>query len=110
MKSNEVSSTVWHWPVPCRFSSKLRKNLLEVTKCQKPLRSFGSEGEKAAMKELHQHHDMEVCKPKHAAELTQAEKDATMESLMFLQEKRTGEIEAPVHADDSKQRLQEGMR
>ena len=59
---------------------------------KKGLRKFREKGEAAISKEMLQLHDMDVFEPIFAADLTEAEKDAALESLMFLKEKRDGTI------------------
>ena len=48
-------------------------------------------------------HMMQTFKPEFAASLTDAEKDAALESLMFLKEKRDGSIKGRACTDGRKQ-------
>ena len=56
------------------------------------LRKFGRRGQTTAVKELTQLHVMDTWKPIHAEKLTREEKMKALSSLLFLKEKRTGDI------------------
>ena len=68
------------------------------------LRKFGKRGEATVKKELMQLHDMIAFYPMDASKLTREQKIKTIASLMFLKEKRDGEIKARQCADGRKQR------
>ena len=70
----------------------------------KGLRLFGSRGETAVIKELSQLHMRDVLEPQRSEELTPSEKAAALAYLMFLKEKKTGEIKGRGCADGRKQR------
>ena len=56
------------------------------------LRKFGKQGEAAAVKELTQLHVMDTWRPIHAEKLSRKEKMKALSSLLFLKEKRTGDV------------------
>ena len=70
----------------------------------KGLHIFGSRGETAVIKELSQLHMRNILEPQRPEELTTYEKAAALAYLMFLKEKRTGEIKGRRCADGRKQR------
>jgi hypothetical protein len=69
---------------------------------KKGLKVFGKKGADAVLSELQQVHDLEVLDP--VSNLTEDEKAAALEYLMFLSEKRDGRIKARGCADGRKQR------
>ena len=71
---------------------------------KKGLKLFGKAGEQAILKELQQLHGRSVIKPKHPNKLTKSEKRDALQYLMFLKEKRTGQIKGRGCADGRKQR------
>ena len=74
------------------------------------LNKFGRKGEKSVSNELTQLHTMSTYYPVDPTTLTKQQKLDALNSLMFLIEKRNGEIKARVCADGSKQRKQENYR
>ena len=56
------------------------------------LRKFGARGAAAAVKELTQLHIMNTWEPMHPSQLGQEEKMRVLSLLLFLKEKRTGQI------------------
>jgi hypothetical protein len=68
------------------------------------LKKFGERGEAAVTKELKQLHDMETFFPVDASTLTKQDKAKAIASLMFLKEKRNGDIKGRACADGRKQR------
>ena len=71
---------------------------------KKGLQIFGEAGVEAVLKELKQLHDRTVIEPVNADKLTLEEKQGALAYLMFLKEKRTGEIKGRGCADGRKQR------
>ena len=71
---------------------------------KKGLQIFGEAGVDAVLKELKQLHDREVIEPVDATKLTMEDKKNALAYLMFLKEKRTGEIKGRGCADGRKQR------
>jgi len=71
---------------------------------KKGLEVFGERGEKAVSKELHQFHDMNVFSPLDAAELSYEQRKKALASLMFLKEKRNGDVKARKCVVGTKQR------
>jgi hypothetical protein len=71
---------------------------------QKGLRLFGQQGENAVRKELTQFHTLKCFAPKDPASLTRVDCRNVLTSLMFLTEKRDGEIKARTCANGSTQR------
>jgi hypothetical protein len=71
---------------------------------KKGIKAFGNAGIEAVLKELQQLHDRKVLEPKNAATLTQDEKRAALQYLMFLKQKRNGTIKGRGCADGRKQR------
>eukprot|EP00804_Cyclotella_cryptica_P006122 CCRYP_010732-RA/>CCRYP_010732-RA protein AED:0.20 eAED:0.22 QI:0/0/0/1/1/1/2/0/901 len=65
---------------------------------------FGEGGRKAATAKLTQMHDMATYKPMHAHELTREQRLQALSSLMFLTQKRDGQIKGRACANGSKQR------
>ena len=54
------------------------------------IKRFGIEGEDAVQTEMKQRHDRAVLKPVVASQLSQYEKKASLQYLMFLKQKRIG--------------------
>ena len=74
------------------------------------LSRFGDRTKASVTKELQQHHNMKVYQPMDPNKMTQAQKDIALESIIFLTEKRTGEIKTCAVADRSKQRRCPGYK
>jgi hypothetical protein len=70
----------------------------------KGLKKFGDRGRQAAYKEMKQLHDRVVFKPIKVEDLTEQERRRTMESLIFLVEKRDGSVKARTCVNGSTQR------
>ena len=70
------------------------------------LKKFGSKGDKAVSNELTQLHTMSTYYPVDPKTITKQHKLDALNSLMFLIEKRNGEIKAQACADGSNQRKQ----
>jgi hypothetical protein len=71
---------------------------------KKGLKKIQNLGEAAVSKELKQLHMRETFAPQHISDLTEEEKQESLESLMFLKEKRDGMIKGRACADGRKQR------
>jgi len=56
------------------------------------LRKFGARGASAAVKELTQLHIMDTCMPLEVSKISREQRMRALSSLMFLKEKRTGDI------------------
>ena len=76
---------------------------IETCSLKRGLKQFGERGYKAAFGEMEQLHKREVFKPMHPDEMTPSEKKKILESLIFLVEKRSGEIKARTCANGSAQ-------
>ena len=68
------------------------------------LRKFGNKGEKAAMKELTSLHVMDIWRPMDAAKLSREQRMRALSSLLFLKEKRTGDIKGRACINGAPQR------
>ena len=68
------------------------------------LKEFGDAGVDAVLKELQQLHDRKVLEPRSAAEMSNDEKHAALQYLMFLKKKRNGIVKGRGCADGRKQR------
>ncbi len=68
------------------------------------LRKFAERGNTAVMKELTQFHTMNVFRPMNPKKLTREDRRKALSSLMFLTEKRSGEVKARTCANGSVQR------
>jgi hypothetical protein len=68
------------------------------------LRKFGVKGEKAVSKELQQLHDMVTFFPLDPSTITREQRARAIASLMFLKEKRNGDIKGRACADGRPQR------
>ncbi len=71
---------------------------------KKGIKEFGQAGVDAVLKELKQLHDRKVVEPRHATTLSGEEKRDALQYLMFLKEKRNGDIKGRGCADGRKQR------
>jgi hypothetical protein len=71
---------------------------------KKGLRLFGEPGAEAVTKELTQLHDRGVIEPKLSSELTAEQRRRALSYLMFLKEKRNGDIKGRGCADGRSQR------
>jgi hypothetical protein len=69
------------------------------------LETFGKTGVEAVRKELQQLHDRDVLCPVKANEITYEEKRHALPYLMFLKQKRSGEIKGRGCANGRRQRL-----
>ena len=70
----------------------------------KGLKVFGNNGVKAVSKEMKQLHDIKVLKLRHPSEMSEEDKYKALKYLMFLKEKRDGEIKGRGCADGRPQR------
>ena len=68
------------------------------------LRKFAERGDAAVKKELKQFHTMSCFSPRHANDISREDKRKALTSLMFLTEKRSGEVKARACANGSVQR------
>ena len=71
---------------------------------RKGLRIFGEAGVDAVLKELTQLYDREVIRPRSKDEMTDEEREAALQYLMFLKQKRDGTVKGRGCADGRKQR------
>ena len=69
----------------------------------KAYKKFGDKSTKSAKKETAQLHDRECFKPIHKKDLIEIEKKQALESLIFLTEKKSGELKARHCANGSTQ-------
>ena len=72
---------------------------------KKGLELWGEKGVAAIKKEMKQFHDRGVISPINPLTMTREEKNQALTYLMFLKEKRTGDIKGRGVADGRKQRL-----
>jgi hypothetical protein len=68
------------------------------------IKQFGECEETAVTKELNQFNKYGVFKPKHARDLSDKEKNKALSSLIFLKEKKSGDIKTRSCANGNKQR------
>ena len=68
------------------------------------LREFGNRGQKAAVRELMQLHVMDTWTPMHVDKLSQEQRIRALSSLLFLKEKRTGDIKGRACINGAPQR------
>ena len=80
-------------------------SFLETYNLQKGLAKFGDKGRKAAHKEMKQLHDRVCFRPIDPNTMTDIERKRALESLIFLVEKKSGEIKARTCANGSTQRV-----
>ena len=66
---------------------------------------WGERGVNAIMQEMKQFHDRNVVNPLHPGDLTTEDKKKALGYLMFLKEKRNGDIKGRGCADGRPQRL-----
>ena len=78
--------------------------MIQTYTLKQGLKRFGAKGKRAAYKEVKQLHDRVVFRPIKVEELTRLEKIRAIESLIFLAEKRNGDIKARTCANGSSQR------
>jgi Reverse transcriptase (RNA-dependent DNA polymerase) len=83
----------------------LESTVMTQYNMKKGIKLFGTAGTDAVLKELKQLHDKNTFEPKSADSLSQEEKSAALQCLMFLKEKRNGTIKGRGCADGRKQRL-----
>ena len=69
---------------------------------------FGDRSDDAVMKELRQIHSFKTYEPLKASNLTWEEKKEALNSLLFVTEKRNGDLKACQVVDGSKQRTYDG--
>ncbi len=68
------------------------------------IKGFGKQGESAVTKELNQFNKYELFKPQHANDLSEEDKKKALSSLIFLKEKKDGNIKARSCANGNPQR------
>ena len=83
----------------------LRHTVLTQYTLKKGLQVFGPPGVGAVYKELQQLHERKVGEPRDASTLSPMQKKNALGYLMFLKQKRTGQIKGRGCADRRKQRL-----
>ena len=83
----------------------LRHTVLTQYTLKKGLQVFGPPGVEAVYKELQQLHKRKVGEPRDASTLSPTQKRNALGYLMFLKQKRTGQIKGRGCADGRKQRL-----
>ena len=83
----------------------LRHTVLTQYTLKKGLQVFGPPGVEAVYKELQQLHEQKVGEPRDATTLSPMQKKNALGYLMFLKQKRTGQIKGRGCADGRKQRL-----
>ena len=74
---------------------------METYSLMRGLKKFGEKGKQAALREIQQLHDRVCFEPIKLESLTQTEKKRALESLIFLVEKKSGEIKARTCANGS---------
>ena len=84
---------------------ELKNFLTAQMTAKKGLKVFGQRGVNALMKELNQLLTRNVMHPVHARSLTREQKIGALKYLMFLKEKRSGEVKGRGCADGRKQRV-----
>ena len=93
---------------PNQHDNVMRNPLITMILTQyhvsKGIEFFGEPGVSAVPKELKQLHDRMVMDPKNADEMTTSKKNAALQYLMFLKEKRCGKIKVRGCVDVIKQR------
>ena len=80
-------------------------SFVETYNLRKGLIKFGDRGRKAAYKEMQQLHDRVCFRPIDPSTMTETERKRSLESLIFLVEKKTGEVKARTVANGSAQRV-----
>ena len=98
-----------HYNEQAKISKKIKRKKKYTPKAgqyslEAGLRAFGEKGETAVTKELHQFNNYSVFDPIHANTLTDEEKSQALGSLIFIKEKRNGDIKARSCANGSVQR------
>ena len=89
-------------------SMNMRQNIYFLTEqmnWRKGLKLFKEKGETAVTKELQQIHDMKGFQPKLWHELNADERAKALKYLMYLKEKRNGDVKGRGCADGRSQRL-----
>ena len=79
-------------------------SFIETFSLKRGIARFGEPGRKAAKAEMRQLHERTAFTPLHPEEMTAAEHHKTLESLIFLVQKRDGRIKARTCANGSVQR------
>ena len=74
----------------------------------KGLQVFGPLGKEAVFHEMQQLHQRKVCEPHKATDLSAEQHKASLSYLMFLKQKRSGQIKGRGCADGRKQRIHTG--
>jgi hypothetical protein len=75
----------------------------QASSLAKGIKEFGIKGEQAAMKEMQQLHERKVFTPIDINELTSLERKRLLESLIFLTEKKDGQVKGRTCANGSTQ-------
>lgn len=86
------------------IDAKHGTQFVQTYSLSKAIKLYGDRATEAAKKEMRQLHNRIAFRPVHPEDLTKEELKYAMESLIFLTEKRSGEIKARTCADGSTQR------
>ena len=103
-----------HEDVPRRLSEDeqvlqvLGVIMTQIYNIKNGIRKFGERGSESVMKELRGIDDLDTFFPVDANSLTKEQKQAALESLAFIIEKRNGDVKTRKCVNGSKQRLEEG--
>ena len=82
--------------------------MAQIYSIKNGIKEFGERGSESVMKELRSIDDLDTFFPVAANSLTKEQKQAALESLPFITEKRNGDVKTQTCVNGSKQRLDEG--
>ena len=85
--------------------ANLKHTVLTQYTLKKGLQVFGPKGTEAVLSEMKQLHDRKVCEPINEKDLSREQKSKALGYLMFLKQKRCGQIKGRGCADGRKQRV-----
>ena len=95
----DMPSTVYSDVLP-----KVVHTMMTQLAVKKGLKEFGDQGKDAVSSELPQIHMQDTFAPTYGGDLTSEERRQALESLLFLEEKRSGKIKGRMCANGSTQR------
>ena len=82
--------------------------MTEQMSLKRGLKEFGEDGAKVVIKELKQLDYLDAIKPVHARHVTREQKKAALRYLMYLKQKRCGQIKARGCADEAENLQNQG--
>jgi hypothetical protein len=98
-----VATTMHHWNMVMHNQEHKHHAFIKMYSLKHGIKTFGKEAEDTASTEMQQLHDRSIFWPMHVESLTAQKRHRVMESLIFITEKRDGQIKVCTCANGSMQ-------